>query len=287
MKIVLFGGSGQLGHELIKRAGDLHFDIIAPVRKEVDVKSREEVFSFIDRIKPDIVVNSAAYTAVDKAEEEPEQAFLVNRDAVRFMAEAVRNVNARMLHISTDYVFDGSGNSSLNEEAKTNPVNVYGESKLAGEHEVSRILGNKGLIVRTSSLHGQRGTNFVHTMIDLITSRDQVSVVNDQFMCPTWAGWLAEVMLDLIRTDISGILHASGEGVTSWYGFANEIAALLKKHGRQTAEIVPVSAAQFPRPAKRPAYSALNCEKLSRALGRKGLEWQQGLKAHFKDLGFN
>jgi dTDP-4-dehydrorhamnose reductase len=287
MKIALFGGSGQLGFELIKRAGDLNFEIVAPVKKEVDIKSRDDVFSFLARVKPDVVVNSAAYTAVDKAESDSDNAFLVNRDAARFIAEAVRNEGAKLLHVSTDYVFDGQiSGRSLDESAETNPINVYGKSKLAGEQEVLRILAEKGLVLRTSSLHGQRGVNFVHTMIDLLCSKEKVSVVNDQFMCPTWAGWLAEVILDLIRSDASGILHACGSGVTSWYGFAEEISKVLQKNNRKVADIEAVSAANFPRPAKRPAYSALNCDKLKKTLGRANMSWRDGLGQHFKDLGF-
>jgi dTDP-4-dehydrorhamnose reductase len=291
MKIVLFGGSGQLGYELVKRASDLHFELVAPVTKEVDITSRSDVFGFIARSKPDVIINSAAYTAVDKAESEPERAFKVNHEGVRYLAEAARQYSARMLLLSTDYVFDGKGELPLAEEAPTNPINVYGKSKLAGELEVERILGKQGLVVRTSSLHGQRGTNFVHTMIDLLTSREIVSVVNDQFMCPTWAGWLAEVTLDLIRVDCHGIIHAAGQGVTSWFNFASEIRNVIEGSGRfsgqHLAKIEPVSGEKFIRPAKRPAYSALDSSKLSKVLGRPNISWQTGLKFHMSELGYD
>lgn len=287
MKIVLFGGSGQLGHELIKRASDLNFQLIAPVTNEVDITTRSDVFSFISRVKPDVIVNSAAYTAVDKAEEDRERAFLVNQQGVRFIAEAAKQHNARVLHISTDYVFDGSGDVPLGEDSATNPINVYGESKLAGEQEIERILGPKGLVIRTSSLHGQRGSNFVHTMIDLLSSREVLTVVNDQFMCPTWAGWLAETLLDLIRIDCSGVLHAAGNGVTSWYHFAQEIRNILQSSGKKLAVIEPVSCSNFVRPAKRPIYSALDCSKLTKILGRQGITWQAGLKFHMSELGYD
>lgn len=286
MKIVLFGGSGQLGFEMIKRASDLNFDLIAPVTKEVDITSRNDVIAFISRVKPDVIVNSAAYTAVDKAEENPEAAYLVNRDGVRFIAEAALQNNCRVIHLSTDYVFDGSIETALTEDAPVNPVNVYGKSKLAGEIEIERILGSRGLVVRTSSLHGQRGLNFVHTMIELLSSRETVNVVSDQFMCPTWAGWLAECLLDLIRIDCSGVLHACGQGVTSWYGFASEIRTILEVSRKDLAIIEPVSSSNFLRPAPRPRYSALDCSKLSRILGRSALPWQAGLKFHMSELGY-
>lgn len=286
MKIVLFGGSGQLGFELIKRASDLNFELIAPVTKEVDIRARSDIFSFISRVKPDVIVNTAAYTAVDKAETDPDDAFAVNQTGVRFIAEAARQYEARVVHLSTDYVFDGSANSPCSEKAVTDPINVYGKSKLAGELEIERILGPRGLVLRTSSLHGQRGANFVHTMIELITSRETVSVVNDQFMCPTWAGWLAEVILDLIRIDCSGVLHVAGQGVTSWYQFAREIRGLLESSGKNLANIEPTTSDKFIRPAKRPAYSALDCTKLSDTLGRPNITWQAGLRNHFSDLGY-
>lgn len=287
MKIVLFGGSGQLGFELAKRASDLNFDFVAPVTKEVDITARNDVFSFVGRIKPSVIVNSAAYTAVDKAETDRDRAFLVNQNGVRFIAEAARQHNARLIHLSTDYVFDGTGHTPLTEEVEAKPINVYGDSKLAGEKEVERILGKQGLVVRTSSLHGQRGMNFVHTMIDLMTSRESISVVNDQFMCPTWAGWLAESLLDLMRIECSGVLHAAGQGVATWFDFAQEIRSLIEPSGRTLAKVEPTTADKFVRPAKRPKYSALDCSKLSRLLGRQPMSWQTGLQYHISELGFS
>jgi dTDP-4-dehydrorhamnose reductase len=192
-----------------------------------------------------------------------------------------------MIHISTDYVFDGNGTEPISEEHKTNPVSVYGASKLEGEQKVLEIAGAQALVVRTSSLHGQRGVNFVHTMIDLFSKRDLVKVVSDQYMSPTWAGWLAEVLLDLGRIKCDGVVHASCAGIISWYDFAKEILDQVRPtlENGANVRVETISASEFGRPAKRPSYSGFDCTKLSRILGRKPIPWQEGLKAHLRDIG--
>lgn len=286
MKILLFGGTGQLGYELKKRADDLTFQLISPVTAEVDITEREQVKFLITSIVPDIVINSAAYTAVDKAEEEVDRAFLVNRDGARNVAEACALANCRMIQISTDYVFDGSLGRPLREDDPTNPLSVYGRSKLEGEQAVSQSLGENALIVRTQALYGQKGANFVRTMLGLFAEREVLKVVNDQWVSPTWAGWLAEVLLDFARMRSSGVVHASCSGVVSWHEFASEILALARPYfdGAKLARIEETTADELRRPAKRPVFSAFDTTKLSEMLGRQAITWREGLSQFLTEI---
>ncbi len=286
MKILLFGGSGQLGYELKQRAADLNFTVVSPVTSEVDVANKDGVKFLAATVKPDLIINAAAYTAVDKAETERAEAFRTNCDGARHVALAARELGSRHIFISTDYVFDGTGSTPLTEEDPVNPISVYGASKRAGEEAILDAYPMNSVIVRTSSLHGQKGINFVHTMIDLFKKRDALTVVSDQIMSPTWAGWLAEVVLDIGRLSCAGIYHASCAGAVSWFEFANEIltlsAAKIERSGM--VRIDPISAAQFGRPAPRPMYSVFNTEKLAKTIGRAPISWQQGLRYHLKDI---
>jgi dTDP-4-dehydrorhamnose reductase len=287
MKILLFGGSGQLGYELRTRAQDLNFTLVSPVTSEVDVSNPEQIHFLTNQVKPDLIINSAAYTAVDKAEVEKDLAFRINCDGARYVAEAAKVQGARFIHMSTDYVFEGSGSIPLTEEDPVGPRSVYGASKRAGEEAVLESYPERSVIIRTSSLHGQKGVNFVHTMLDLFKKRDQLKVVADQMMSPTWAGWLAEVILDLGRLPVSGILHASCAGAVSWYDFAQEILRLsaAKIENPSRIRIDPITAAEFGRPAPRPQYSVFNTDKLTKTIGRPPLTWQLGLKNHLMDIG--
>jgi dTDP-4-dehydrorhamnose reductase len=287
MKILLFGGAGQLGYELTKRGTDLNFQVFSPVISEIDIGSVEQTRMITERIRPEIVMNAAAYTAVDKAEAESDEAFRVNRDGARNVALAAKAIGCRCIHVSTDYVFDGLKGSALKETDPTNPQNVYGASKLAGEQLVCEALGERALIVRTSSLHGQRGENFVHTMLKLFDEKEVVKVVSDQIMSPTWAGWLAETLLDLARIPVSGILHASCEGAISWFDFAKAIQEMgtpkLAPAWKARLESIPMT--ELPRPAKRPPYSAFDTSRLAAVLGRRPIPWQDGLRNHLRDIG--
>ncbi len=281
MKILLFGGSGQLGGELREKAKDLSFEVIAPVTKEVDISDRAQVIHLIKQVAPSVIINSAAYTAVDKAESERDRAFEINAKGPRIIGEAALEVGARVIHISTDYVFSGEASEPLDEGAKTGPINVYGESKLEGEKALQEIIPDNSLVIRTASLHGALGENFVSTMLRLFKEKESVSVVNDQVMSPTYAGWLAEVLLDLARMkDVVGLLHAAGQGAISWFDFALEI----KKQSGLKCEIKPVSHTEFKRAARRPKYSALSTRALAAILGRPSISWQEGLRLHLERL---
>ncbi len=287
MRILLFGGSGQLGFELLSRAHDLNFEVTAPVISEVDIGDLDQVLFLARKFRPAVVINSAAYTAVDKAEEESAVAFRVNRDGAANTAKAAAAVGARLIHVSTDYVFAGDGSTPLDETAPTGPRNVYGASKLAGEDAVLDILGDQALVVRTSSLHGQRGENFVHTMLKLFETRPSIKVVTDQMMSPTWAGWLAEAMLDLAKIGAGGVVHAACAGAISWYDFAVEIhrLAMPRLPDGSPCAIERTTVAEFARSAARPMYSVLQCDRLAGMLGRRPIAWQEGLKAHLRDIG--
>lgn len=287
MKILLFGGSGQLGFELKKRATDLAFEVVSPVTKELDITDKAQVFTLMRSLEPTTVINSAAYTAVDKAEEEPDKAFAINAEGVRNISEACLKCGVRLIHISTDYVFDGSLGRKLKEDDGVNPVSVYGRSKLEGEEFVRTICGDRGLVVRTQALYGQKGVNFVHTMLKLFGERDVLKIVDDQFVSPTWAGWLAEALLDLVRLPVSGTLHASCDGVVSWYDFAREIQRLSRESysGRPIARLEPTTAAELNRPARRPVYSAFDTSRLAGVLGRPVLPWQAALRLFLREIG--
>lgn len=289
MKILLFGGSGQLGLEIQKRALDLAFEVLSPVQSEIDITEAQQVRFLLQRVRPDLVINSAAYTAVDKAETERDVAFAVNADGAAVVAEASREIGARCIYISTDYVFSGDGSRPLREDDPVQPKNVYGASKLAGEERVLSILGSQALVVRTSSLHGQHGENFVHTMLRLFRERPEVSIVADQYMSPTWAGWLAEVLLDLARTATHGVVHASCGGGISWFEFAEEIwnSVRIREPAIQKCLLKKISAADFSRPAQRPKYSVFDCSKLTQILGRSPIPWKEGLRGHLRDIGLS
>ncbi len=287
MKILLFGGSGQLGADLISRASDLNFEVVAPVISEIDICDSEQVRFLAERVGPDVVINSAAYTNVDGAETDRENAFRVNSDGARSVAMACKAVGSRMIHVSTDYVFDGSSTRPYSEESQTNPLNVYGASKLGGEHAVMEILGERVLIARTAWLHGARGANFIQTMIKLFSERELIKVVDDQIGSPTWSGWLAETILDLGRANASGIFHTVCSGSTSWFGLACYILGLVRDRipGGTRVRIEPQTTAEANRKANRPANSVLDCAKLTEVLGRPPIPWQDGVRGHLLELG--
>lgn len=284
MKILLFGGSGQLGQEFVTRARDLSFEVVSPVMSEIDITEEAQVRYLAQKIKPQLIVNFAAYTAVDKAETDSVDAYKINRDGARNTAHAAKDMGCRLIHVSTDYVFAGDGDTPLTEEMPTAPRSVYGKSKREGEEAVLEMLGDKALIARTSSLHGRYGGNFVHTMLSLFDQKKPVTVVADQIMSPTWAGFLAEALLDLSRIDAKGIVHCACRGEISWYTFAKKIGELAFPPDQQP-EIAPSAFADLDRPAPRPQYSPFNVAKLESLLGRSAVTWERGLQLHLRDIG--
>ncbi len=287
MRILLFGGAGQLGSAVRGRAHDLAFEVAAPVAKEVDIREAQQVEFLVHNFKPDVVINCAAFTAIDRAEEEKELCFAINRDGAHNVAAACRKAGARLLHLSTDYVFDGAGNRPLQEVDTVNPINTYGKSKLAGEEAVRGLLGEKALIVRTQSLFGVRGNNFLHTLLSLLPLRDTLKIVCDQYTSPTPAEWLADVLLDLIRLGVGGTLHASARGGVTWLQVAEFVVERYKQmHPEQpVAQIESTTTAAVGRPAERPLFLTLDTGKLVSLLGRDTPDWQRGVEEFLSRKG--
>ncbi|GGF92224.1 dTDP-4-dehydrorhamnose reductase [Paenibacillus abyssi] len=277
-KILVTGAGGQLGRELVLWKSESDMEIIGCGREDLDITDLEDCRRALLLNKPDAVIHCAAYTTVDQAESEPDEAFRVNAAGTRNIAVAAREVGAKLCYISTDYVFDGAASIPYNEYDATNPQTVYGKSKLAGEQLV-QTLHDRYFIVRTSWLYGRYGNNFVKTMLKLAQERDHLKVVQDQVGSPTFTYDLAQFIIELIHTDKFGLYHASNTGVCSWYEFAKEI---FEASG-QSVQVEPCSTADFPRPAPRPAYSVMDhCGIRSNDLSPLR-HWREALVCYLKD----
>ncbi len=253
MKVLVTGANGMLGSDLCPMLEDSGYEVTETTIDELDITNKNEVNEVIDDVKPDYVIHCAAYTNVDKAEEEFEIADKINSVGTRNVAEACKRNNSVLLYISTDYVFDGTKNTPYLPNDKTNPINTYGLTKLNGEKAVQEVC-EKFYILRTSWLYGHHGKNFVETMISL-AQKEEVKVVDDQIGCPTWTVDLSDAIISLIDEDAEyGIYHACGGGKTSWYGFAKEIYNKMNLD----VNIKPCTTKEFPRPAKRPQYSVMD-----------------------------
>lgn len=270
MKILLTGANGMLGRDVMARLGSRH-QVLPYPRQALDIADPEAVRAAVAAARPEGVINCAAFTDVDGAEQRREEAFKINGLGARNVAVAAQAVGARMVHVSTDYVFDGAAPEPYTEFEPTGPLNVYGLSKLAGEEEV-RVHAPRHFIVRSSWLYGAHGRNFVWTILGAARQRDRLEVVDDQVGTPTWTADLARVIGDLIETEAYGTYHASAEGSCSWYAFTREI---LRLKGMQTP-VAPVTTDRFPRPARRPARSVLRNLCLD-ALGIGMRPWQEAL----------
>ena len=277
MTILVTGGNGQLGCSLrLASAESCHRFIFTDI-EELNITSATAIDEFFEREKVDVVVNCAAYTAVDLAEEEEQKADEINHKAVTLLAEACKRYNATLIHISTDYVFSGEADVPYTEECATSPINAYGRTKLAGERAVVES-GCKSVILRTSWLYSEFGRNFCKTMQSLTASRPGVKVVADQIGTPTYAGDLAAAITYIIESnqlDKCGIYHYSNEGVCSWYDFACEIARLS---GNSECEITPCTTADYPTKAQRPRYSVLDKSKAVETFGLSIPNWFDSLK---------
>jgi dTDP-4-dehydrorhamnose reductase len=267
MKILLTGRTGQVGYELERSLRTLG-EVVAPDRSRMDLADLDQVRAVIRAERPGLIVNAAAYTAVDKAETEPGLAHRINAEAPAAMAAEARLLGAAMVHYSTDYVFDGSKQGAYVETDPTGPLNVYGHSKLAGEHAIAAA-GIPHLILRTSWVYGMHGRNFLLTMLRLAQQRDTLHVVADQHGCPTWSRDLASAtaaLLQLARDDgpewwmrNGGLYHMAAQGSTTWHGFAHAIMA----EADVPIRVAPITTSEYPAPAVRPANSVLDCKKLA------------------------
>jgi dTDP-4-dehydrorhamnose reductase len=272
MRCLVLGGTGMLGRAVVAEARSRGWAALGLSHAQGDLADREGLLGWAERFRPEVVVNCAAYTKVDAAETDRERAFAVNGDGVANAAALAGRAGARLVHVSTDYVFDGEAQAPYREDAPTAPLSVYGESKLEGER---RALGyERSLVVRASWLFGPRGASFVAAMVGLIEAgRLPLRVVTDQEGCPTSTPSLARALLDLAAREASGIVHYQDREPVSWYAFAVEIARLWSG----VAEVIPVTSAEFPRPARRPAYSVLDVGRFETIAGRRVEPWECGL----------
>ncbi|SDN34704.1 dTDP-4-dehydrorhamnose reductase [Paenibacillus sp. yr247] len=279
MRIVVTGANGQLGQDVVKLLGAKH-EVYGLGREQLDITNESQCLEVLVALKPDVIIHSAAYTAVDLAETEIEMAYRINADGTRNLAVAAESIGAKFCYISTDYVFDGTATNAYREDDDTNPQSVYGKSKRAGEQHVE-LLSSKHFIVRTSWVYGIYGANFVKTMLNLAQTRDSLKVVSDQFGSPTYTVDLALFLEKLIQTELYGIYHVSNSGVCSWYDFA---CAIFEESGVKI-KVDPCTTEEFPRPAPRPRNSAMEHEAI-RANGFEDLRpWREGLRAFLKELG--
>jgi dTDP-4-dehydrorhamnose reductase len=291
IRILLTGGAGQVGWEL-RRALAVYGVVVAPARDVLDLSSADSILAAVDSARPNLIVNAAAYTAVDRAESEPDVAMKINGDAPRILAEQAALHGAALIHYSTDYVFDGRKEQPYREEDLTAPINAYGRTKLAGERNV---LGSRAahLVFRTSWVYGPRGHNFLLTMLKLGRERKEIKVVNDQFGAPTSARLIAEATAGVIAKTLSdgkldlgtlrnasGLYHLTAAGRTTWHGFAQAI--LSGKPGM--ANVLPIPTSAYPTPARRPQNSLLDNAKLKLQFGFELPDWKVGLELCLEEL---
>lgn len=286
MKVLITGKNGQLGYELRATAPE-GVEVFAYDVAELDITDQKTVLEKVTELKPDVIINAAAYTAVDKAETDSELAYLVNETGAKNLAHAANSVNAKLVHISTDFVFDATKNNWYLPEDKTNPLGVYGASKLAGEEAVLAENTENATIIRTSWVYSSHGNNFVKTMLKLMAERDELSVVADQIGTPTWAKGLANICWRVAKTgSIESIYHWSDLGTASWYDFAVAIQEIGLELGILSKEIPvkPIKADQYPTPAKRPVYSVMDTTKIRDEKNVEGLHWRKALKEMMQEL---
>ncbi|KAB7668450.1 dTDP-4-dehydrorhamnose reductase [Bacillus sp. B1-b2] len=279
MKIIVTGFSGQLGHDVVVEGKKRGFDIVGIGQKELDITDEKKVTTFVQLQKPDAIIHCAAYTAVDNAEDNKEACFAVNVKGTKYLASAAKEVDAKFIYISTDYVFEGTGTDPFTEDDSANPVGYYGLTKYEGEKLVQSLIDNF-FIIRISWVFGINGNNFIKTMLRLSETRDELSVVGDQFGSPTYTFDLAKLLLDMVVTEKYGIYHASNEGFTNWAEFAKEIFKVAGKSVRVNS----ISTEEYPTKAIRPKNSRMSKDKLE-AKGFKRLpSWQDALSRYVVEL---
>jgi dTDP-4-dehydrorhamnose reductase len=291
MKILITGSRGQVGSQLItilnrgmSEIGDIpkeikNAEIVGKSSQQLDITDFNKVKNLIREIKPDVVINAAAYTNVDDCETNQEKAFNVNAIGAKNLAIVCEDINAKLVHISTDYVFNGIGSKPFKENDETSPQSVYGKSKSMGDDFV-REISSKYFIVRPSWVYGYNGKNFVYTILKAAKERGSLKVVNDQKGNPTNVEDIAHHILKLITTEEYGIYHCSGHGECSWYDFACKIVELAKI----SCKVNPCTTDEYPSPTKRPAYSALDNEKLRRTVGDEMRKWEDALKVFIENI---
>jgi dTDP-4-dehydrorhamnose reductase/dTDP-4-dehydrorhamnose 3,5-epimerase len=279
LKFLVTGVNGQLGYDVVGKLKELDVDVIKAGRNEFDLTKKDETYEFILKEKPDVIIHCAAYTAVDKAEDEKDICYAVNVGGTRNIAEVAKQLDAKFVYISTDYVFDGIGDEPYDENKETNPINHYGYTKEIGEKIVRNFL-DKYFIVRTSWVYGINGDNFVKTMLKLAETKDEINVVSDQVGSPTYTKDLAKFIIDLVQTDNYGTYHGINEGYCSWYEFAE---AIFEKTGIEI-KVNPITSDNYPTKAKRPRNSRLSIENTNKASIEKLPHWEDALSRFLREI---
>lgn len=283
--IVVIGGNGQLGSALTSLLKTTPNGLVSAGRSDIDITRNESVVTFFDHVKPSIVVNAAAYTAVDKAESEPEMAFAVNDLGAKNLADICRRLDVPLIHFSTDYVFDGRLTSAYRESDPVSPLGVYGRSKAAGEKIIRDTL-SRHIIIRTAWLYGFNGNNFVKTMLRLGKTKPTMRVVDDQFGCPTFAGDLASAVSQIIgyirskQPDAWGTYHFCNGGSASWYAFAKEIFKIADRSGSykmKCSNLEPIPSSEYPTPVRRPPNSVMSCHLIQKTFNIQIPHWKTTL----------
>ncbi|WP_294293186.1 dTDP-4-dehydrorhamnose reductase [uncultured Chryseobacterium sp.] len=285
-KILVIGGNGQLGCCIRKIASEfeLDYEFSFTDSQMLDITNEDQINTFFTEYKPDYCINASAYTAVDLAEKENEKAFAVNADGVGYLAQACKDINAILIHVSTDYVFDGETNLCYSEDDFTNPIGVYGESKLKGE-ELAMEINPKTIILRTSWLYSEFNKNFVKTMLNLFSQKDELGIVGDQFGQPTNANDLAEAIMSIIETREKkyGIFHFSNYPETTWFEFAEKIA----EFSGSKIKLNKLTTDQYPTPAKRPKRSTMCLDKIEKVYNVETRHWENSLEECIEILQSN
>ncbi|HEY1984468.1 MAG TPA: dTDP-4-dehydrorhamnose reductase [Terracidiphilus sp.] len=293
-RILLTGVNGQVGGDLLPMLQQLG-TVIAPTRSELDLADAEGIRRFVHNLRPHWIVNPAAYTAVDKAESEAELAYAINADAPQAFGKAAAELGIPVIHFSTDYVFNGEGTTPWIETDATAPLGVYGASKLAGEQALAAS-GAAHLIFRTSWVYSSRGKNFLLAILRLAQQKDELRIVDDQHGAPTWSRDLATMVANVVRTKsaanqgastesavraVEGVYHAAASGETTWFGFAQEflLQAAVARPEAKFARLIPIASREYPTPARRPANSRLNCQRLQRVFNVSMPAWQKSAAA--------
>ncbi|MDX9901645.1 MAG: dTDP-4-dehydrorhamnose reductase [Aliarcobacter sp.] len=282
--ILITGSTGQLGSEIKELSKNYSYNFFFTDKNNIDITSKDNIKAFCQTNNINVIINCAAYTAVDKAESDIENADLVNRKAVKKLAKISKELNIKLIHISTDYVFDGKNFKPYIEEFQTNPQGIYGKTKLDGENEMRDINPKNSIIIRTSWIYSSFGNNFVKTMLRLGREKEELGVIFDQVGTPTYAKDLAKVILDIIpqiQNEKVEIYNYSNEGVLSWYDFAKEIMRMAKLN----CKINPIETFQYPTPVKRPHFSLMNKSKIKSTFNIEIPYWKDSLDECLKIMG--
>jgi len=296
MKVLITGKGGQLAWELEDLAPQ-GIELLSCSSQELDITDAKQVNDTLLQFKPDVVINAAAYTAVDKAETDQETAYAVNELGSEYLANACENISAKLIHVSTDFVFDGTKTTPYQTDDAVNPINVYGASKLAGDIKIDNILGSQATIIRTAWVYSVNGNNFVKTMLRLMAEKDQLGIVYDQVGTPTWAKGLAKMIWALIdknqapqqahpKSGSSQLLHWTDAGVCSWYDFAVAIQELAIEKGMldKVIPVRPIPASAYPTPATRPSFSVIDKNTAEQASGVETTHWRKQLSDMMDEL---